>query len=167
MSTRCRAICFSMKERSSRFVYDSQGYAEQIVTSENTGLCYESKAVHALMFSQSLSTVTLRHANVRFILVWTPVDQDLERQRVARHMASEACKREPPDGLDRVQSASFQKDWARRRTFQQWDDKWWTDTLVPAFNRRVLGEDSVPHSYRHAIVFPEARQTPPTLVGGH
>ncbi|KAH9030439.1 hypothetical protein EDB85DRAFT_2146737 [Lactarius pseudohatsudake] len=58
------------------------------------------------MFSQSLTTATLRHANVRLILVWTPVDQDLDGQRVARHMASEACKREPPDGLDRVQPLS-------------------------------------------------------------
>ncbi|KAH9013301.1 hypothetical protein EDB84DRAFT_902270 [Lactarius hengduanensis] len=39
-----------------------------------------------------------------------------------------------PQGLDRVQSAAFQKDRARRRALQQWNDKWLMDTLIPEFN---------------------------------
>ncbi|KAH8986279.1 hypothetical protein EDB92DRAFT_1262340 [Lactarius akahatsu] len=85
---------------------------------------------HALMFHQSLTTLSLCHGNVRFYLVWTPVDEDLEGQQVARHRATEACKRDPPQGLDRVQSAAFQKDRARRRAFQQWNDKWLSDNLI-------------------------------------
>ncbi|KAH9169233.1 hypothetical protein EDB89DRAFT_2073183 [Lactarius sanguifluus] len=111
---------------------------------------------HALMFHQSLTTLSLRHANVRFYLVWTPVDENLEGQQVARHRAVEACKRDPPQGLDRVQSAAFQKDRARRRAFQQWNDKWLGDTLIPEFNRRVLGEAAVSHHHHYLITAPPA-----------
>ncbi|KAH9010830.1 hypothetical protein EDB85DRAFT_2160691 [Lactarius pseudohatsudake] len=58
------------------------------------------------------------------ILAWTPVDFTLERQTTARELAAEACLRDPPSGLRRVQSAAKQKDSARKEAVEDWAQDW-------------------------------------------
>jgi hypothetical protein len=64
----------------------------------------------ALRFHCALTTFTLCHSHVAFYLVWSPADGDLEGFRMASTWAAAACPHDPPNGLDRVQSAAFQKD---------------------------------------------------------
>ncbi|KAH9039630.1 kinase-like domain-containing protein [Lactarius pseudohatsudake] len=65
---------------------------------------------------------TLPHTNV--MLVWTPVDEELEGQAAARLKATDACRRTPPGGVKRVQSAAFQKDRTRQKAYQEWATEW-------------------------------------------
>ncbi|KAH8997837.1 hypothetical protein EDB86DRAFT_2828689 [Lactarius hatsudake] len=123
------------------FIFSSSSSALQAVRNPRNRTAQK----HALIFHQSLTTISL---------LWTPVDENLEGQQVARHRAVEACKRDPPQGLDRVQSAAFQKDRARRRAFQQWNDKWLANNLIPEFNRRVLGAEALSHHLRYLITQP-------------
>ena len=53
-----------------------------------------------------------RHNNLRFILVWTPWDEELAEQEMACNCAADACRQDPPNGLARINSAAFQKDLA-------------------------------------------------------
>jgi hypothetical protein len=65
---------------------------------------------NALHFHHALTTFTLRHSHIAFYLVWSPADGDLEGFQMASTWATAACLHNPPNGLDRVQSAAFQKD---------------------------------------------------------
>ncbi|KAH9030203.1 hypothetical protein EDB85DRAFT_2246783 [Lactarius pseudohatsudake] len=134
------------------YIFSSSSSALQAV--HNPCNCTAQK--HALMFHQLLSTLYLRHANVQFYLVWTPVDGDSEGQQFARHTATKACKCDPPEGLDRVQSVAYQKDRARWHAFQQWEAKWYADSLIPEFRRCNLGEDTVSHHHHVLITSPPA-----------
>ncbi|KAH9018523.1 hypothetical protein EDB84DRAFT_1442388 [Lactarius hengduanensis] len=62
--------------------------------------------------------------NVNIVLVWTPVDHKLVSQTAARQLATEACRRIPPEGVERVQSAAYQKDRARQKVYQEWAAEW-------------------------------------------
>ncbi|KAH9023776.1 hypothetical protein EDB85DRAFT_1894632 [Lactarius pseudohatsudake] len=80
-----------------------------------------------------------------FILfsAWTPVDQDLEGQTVARQISVRGV-----NPLDRVRSASFKlKDRARQHA----------DTLISDL---VLGEDTLTLISPHHDKTPKARSTP-------
>ncbi|KAH9017859.1 hypothetical protein EDB85DRAFT_2201432 [Lactarius pseudohatsudake] len=78
----------------------------------------------ALLFHFSLTTLCTIHRNTNIVLVWTPTDHELENQTVARHKATEACRRDPPGRVERVQSAAYQKDRARQKAFQEWAAEW-------------------------------------------
>ncbi|KAH9011441.1 hypothetical protein EDB83DRAFT_2322215 [Lactarius deliciosus] len=78
----------------------------------------------ALLFHFSLTTLCTIHRNTSIVLVWTPTDHELEGQTVARHKATEACRCDPPGGVERVQSAAYQKDCARQKAFQEWAAVW-------------------------------------------
>jgi hypothetical protein len=64
----------------------------------------------ALCFHRALTIFTLRHSYLSFYLVWSPVDSDLEGFQMASTWAATACLHDPPNRLDRVQLAAFQKD---------------------------------------------------------
>ena len=68
-----------------------------------------SASVVALMFHQSLTMLTLRHPDLLYILVWTPLENELEGQQKERNWALKASKLEPLDRSNCVQSAAFQK----------------------------------------------------------
>ncbi|KAH8988783.1 hypothetical protein EDB83DRAFT_2615886 [Lactarius deliciosus] len=78
----------------------------------------------ALLFHFSLTTLCTIHRNTSIVLVWTPTDHELEGQTVARHKATEACRCDPPGGVEHVQSAAYQKDCARQKAFQEWAAVW-------------------------------------------
>jgi hypothetical protein len=75
----------------------------------------------ALRFHHALTLLTLCHSSVSFYLVWSPVDGNLEGFRLASTWASAACWHKPPNRLDHVQSAAFQKDRALAQAFTNWD----------------------------------------------
>jgi hypothetical protein len=108
----------------------------------------------ALMFHQSLTTITLRHSYVRYHLVWTPLDEELEGQKEARTRALEASRIDPPDGYNRVQSAAFQKKRARDNAYFRWSQEWY---LARAKNKLQLSATGLPldgHAHTHAILAP-------------
>jgi hypothetical protein len=70
-----------------------------------------------LQFHRALTTFTLHHSFVSFYLVWSPVDGDLEGFWMASTWATATCLHDPPNRVDQIQSAAFQKDQARARAF--------------------------------------------------
>jgi hypothetical protein len=78
----------------------------------------------ALRFHKALTTFFSIHPNVHLVLCWAPKDDDLEGDRMARSLAATACRKnlaDLPNGMDRILSAAYQKDRARRRAFHQWE----------------------------------------------
>jgi hypothetical protein len=64
----------------------------------------------ALRFHHVLTIFTLRHSHVSFYLIWSPADGDLEGYWMASTWAAAACLHDPPNGVDWIQLAAFQKD---------------------------------------------------------
>jgi hypothetical protein len=106
------------------------------------------------MFHQALTTLTLHHRATRFYLVWTPVDAELEGQRVARVIAAEACLQDPPEGLHKVQSAAFQKVQARERAFNRWEQDYHFDRAKNVLQLRTTGLPLDGAAFTHAITNP-------------
>jgi hypothetical protein len=78
----------------------------------------------ALRFHHALTTLFSNHHDCHLVLCWAPKDDELEGDRMARSLAATACQRnlaDLPNGMDRVLSAAYQKDRARRRAFHQWE----------------------------------------------
>jgi hypothetical protein len=113
-----------------------------------------SSQAASLMFHQALTTLTLHHRATRFYLVWTPVDADLEGQRVARVIAAEACLQDPPEGLHKVQSAAYQKARARERAFNKWEQDYHFDRAKNALQLRATGLPLDGAAFTHAITNP-------------
>ena len=82
-----------------------------------------SKKAHsyAVRFHNALTAFYLRFSGTTIVLAWAPADDELEGYRLAGYIASEATHGDPPNGLDRIQSAAFQKDRARRLAFTNWE----------------------------------------------
>jgi hypothetical protein len=106
------------------------------------------------MFHQALTTLTLHHRATRFYLVWTPVDAELEGQRVARVIAAEACLQDPPEGLHKVQSAAYQKARAREWAFNKWEQDYHFDRARNALQLRATGLPLDGAAFTHAITTP-------------
>ena len=64
----------------------------------------------AMRFHIALTKFFLLFTNVSLTVVWAPFDITLAGSRLASFIAEEAALGSPPDGLDRIQSAAFQKD---------------------------------------------------------
>ena len=109
----------------------------------------QSAQAHALLFHHSLTSFFSRHKDPRFILVWTPRDEELEGQTMARSCAQETCKQEPPGGLAIVNSAAFQKDQARIRAYEEWAQDWHKDQAA-----RRTGQKPRSYAYEHTLTRP-------------
>jgi hypothetical protein len=105
----------------------------------------------ALHFHHALTTFTLRHSFVSFYLIWSPADDELEGYHVASTWASTACLHDPPNGLDRVQSAAFQKDRARAHVFQEWSIDFHREHCISDFWVSVTGHPTDGHAHTHVI----------------
>lgn len=106
----------------------------------------------ALRFHRALTLLTLRHRNVSYFLVWAPVDEELAGFNMARDAAKEASWGLPPDGIDRIQSAAFQKDRARRKAFQDWENEFGLEQCLAQFRLNVTGHAGEGHAYSERII---------------
>jgi hypothetical protein len=106
----------------------------------------------ALRFHRALTIFTLRHSHVSFYLVWSPADGDLEGFRMASTWAAAACLHDPPNGLDRIQSAAYQKDRARARAFLNWEVDFHRERCISDFRAAVTGQPTNGHAHTHVIL---------------
>jgi hypothetical protein len=86
-----------------------------------------------LCFHKVLTLLTLRHRQVSYFLVWAPADDYLEGHNMAVEAAKQASWGLPPDGMDRIQSASFQKSRARQKAFLTWEHKFGLEQCLAQF----------------------------------
>ena len=105
-------------------------------------------------FHKALTTFFLTHRDMRLILAWSPKNEELYPDRLARELAAKAANEFPPSGMDSVQSAAYQKDRARRRAFSQWEEEYHTNRMLEAAKTIWLGVDVCPpcFAYSHAII---------------
>ena len=105
-------------------------------------------------FHRALTTFFLNHRDVRLILAWSPKNDDLYPDLLARELAAEAASEFPPLGMDSIQSAAYQKDRARCRAFSQWEEEYHTNCMLEAAKTIWLGVDVCPprFAYSHAII---------------
>ena len=89
---------------------------------------------YVLRFHKALTSFYLTHADVALFLVWAPADDYLDGYKLASYIASEATYRDPPNGLDRIQSAAYQKDCAHRLIFQKWEREYYLDRTIETFH---------------------------------
>ena len=87
-------------------------------------------------------------------LTWVPNDDDLDGNLLARNLASEACWDSPPNGLDRVQSAAYQKDRARTKAFLEWERDYHYDRMMEKFLRSGTGPVSGMHTSMPSLYHP-------------
>ena len=87
------------------------------------------------------------------ILTWAPNDDDLDGNLLARNLTSEACWDSPPNGLDRVQSAAYQKDRARTKPFFEWEIDYHYDRMMEKFLAQWDGA-RIRDAYVYAIALP-------------
>lgn len=118
-----------------------------------------SAFIPTLMFHQALTTLHFYHRDTRVILVWSPIDTDLVGQRVAKDMAAEATRAAPPLGLERIQSAAYQKFRAKVAAFGAWQDSHKREERNRL--RQLLREGDPCEEMSHAWQFPCAR--PPSI----
>ena len=139
------------------FLFSPSLSALQAVTNPCSTLAHEA----ALLFHQSLTTLTSNQPHVCYFVVWTPVDANLEGQWVARVQAKEACLYTPPDGLHKVQSAAFQKAQAREQAFQHWAQDWYLARAQNALQLCITGSPLDGAAFTHAICEPPSRGNHP------
>jgi hypothetical protein len=71
---------------------------------------------------------------------------------MASTWAAAACLHDPPNGLDRVQLAAFQKDRARACTFLNWEVDFHRDRCISDFQAAVTGQPTNGHAHTHVIL---------------
>jgi hypothetical protein len=115
----------------------AQCYTAEVAPPDHTYLlCSSSPALQVVMNPRSIKAhsfvLRFHHALTTFFsvhkgritLCWAPKDDSSEGNWLARSLASQVCSRSPADlpaGMDRILSAAFQKDRARRKAFHQWE----------------------------------------------
>ena len=108
---------------------------------------------YALHFHQALTMFFLRFSHVSLTVIWAPFDITLLGFRLASFIAEEAVHGTPPDGLDRIQSAAFQKDRARKIAFCNWERDFFLNRTLEAFNFHWHGT-TPSHTYIYTITLP-------------
>ena len=68
---------------------------------------------HCIHFHKALTTFFLIHRDVRLILAWSPKNDDLRNDLLTCTLAAEASQEFPPEGMDSIQSAAYQKGRAK------------------------------------------------------
>jgi hypothetical protein len=117
----------------------------------------------ALRFHHALTTFFSTHRGC-ITLCWAPKDNSLEGNWLARSLASQVCRWEStdlPDGMDRIQSATFQKDHAHRKAFHQWELDY---CLARACNTQHIESTGTPldgAAYQYAISQPLSKVNHP------
>ena len=111
---------------------------------------------HCIRFHKVLTTFFLTHRDVRLILAWSPKNDDLCSDLLARTLAAEASQEFPPDGMDSIQSAAYQKGRAKIRAYQQWECQYRHNHMQEEFHTTWLGTVIAPpcFCYQHTITEP-------------
>ena len=129
---------------------------------------------YAQRFHRALTMFFLWFSHVSLTVIWALFNITLLGFRLASFIAEEAVQGTPPDGLDRIQSAAFQKDRARKIAFRNWERDFFLDRTLEAFNFRWRGI-TPSHAYIHTItllpsevhhpLWREATRTQPDELG--
>jgi hypothetical protein len=106
----------------------------------------------ALRFHKALTLLMLRHRQVSYFLVWAPADDYLEGHNMAVEAAKQASWGLPPDGMDRIQSASFQKSRARQKAFLAWEHEFELERCLAQFRLHWTGDSGEGHTHREKII---------------
>jgi hypothetical protein len=101
------------------------------------------------------------HPQISVFMVWAPLDNSLPSFVLAKDTALAASWNTPPDRMDCIQSAAFQKDRARKKAFANWEHKFGLERCLTQFRLRWLGDSGEGHAYREHII------TEPPSVGHH
>jgi hypothetical protein len=142
------------------YLFNSSSPAIQVVKNPRSIKAH----AYALCFHKALTTFFLSHRDVHIILCWAPRDDDLEGSRLASFLATGACRvdlADLPNGMDRVQSAAYQKDRARRQAFLDWEKDYW---LARAHNDLQVNATGFPLdrvAYQYAISQPPSETNHP------
>jgi hypothetical protein len=110
----------------------------------------------ALRFHRTLTTFFSLH-NGHITLCWAPKDDSLEGNWMARSLASQACSRDAadlPNCMDRILSAAFQKDRARRAAFHQWELEYKAARACSITHLESYGSPLDRAAYQYAISQP-------------
>jgi hypothetical protein len=129
------------------FIFSNLASALQAVQNPRSIKAHSS----ALRFHRAMTTFTLRHSHVSFYLVWSPADGDLEGFQMAGTWAAAACLHDPPNGMDRIQSAAFQKDQAHAWAFLNWEIDYHREHCISEFRAKITGHPTDGHAYLHVI----------------
>jgi hypothetical protein len=117
----------------------------------------------ALRFHTALTTFFTNHRG-HLILCWAPKDDQLEGNWVAWSLATKVCGRDLadlPNGMDRIQSAAFQKDCACRRAFFQWELDFKAARALSSLQASATGTPSDRAAYQYAISQPPSEVNHP------
>jgi hypothetical protein len=117
----------------------------------------------ALRFHHALTTFFSYHKG-HITLCWAPKDESLEGNWLARSLASQVCSRDHadlPDGMDRIQSAAFQKDRARRKAFHQWELEYRSARARNVLHIESTGSTLDGAAYQYAISQPPSKVNHP------
>jgi hypothetical protein len=117
----------------------------------------------ALRFHHALTTFFSLH-NGHITLCWAPKDDSLEGNLMARSLASQACRRDVadlPNHMDRILSAAFQKDRARRAAFHQWELDYKAARTRNTIHSESYGSPLDGAAYQYAISQPPSEVNHP------
>ena len=114
----------------------------------------QSAASAAQIFHQSLTMLTLCHLELTYILVWTPLDDELLGQRKARAWAQVASNMDPPGYENRVQSVVYQKARACEKAYGNWTQDFLKARMNSQFLTTWTGQPSDGHAHTYVIMEP-------------
>ena len=111
---------------------------------------------HCIRFHKALTNFFLIHRDVRLILAWSPKNDDLGSDLLSRTLVAEASQEFPPDRMDSIQLAAYQKGRAKIRAYQQWERQYRHNRMQEEFHTMWLGTIVAPprFCYQHTITEP-------------
>jgi hypothetical protein len=119
---------------------------------------------YVLRFHKALTNLFLSHRDVHIVLCWIPGDDELEGSWMASTLAAAACGvdlADLPNGMDRVQSAAYQKDRAHRRAFANWEKDYWLAHAHNDLQVEATGSPLDGAAYQYAISQPPSEVNHP------
>jgi hypothetical protein len=155
----------------------AQCYTPEVAPPDHTYLlCSSSPALQAVMNPRSIKAhsfaLRFHHTLTTFFsvhkghitLCWAPKDDSLEGNWLACSLASQVCSQSPadlPDGMDRILSAAFQKDRARRKAFHQWELEYHSARACNVLHIESSGSPLDGAAYQYAISQPPSKVNHP------
>ena len=134
------------------YVFSSDNLALQAICNPRS-IKAHSSCIH---FHKALTTFFLSHRDIRLVLAWSPKNDDLALDLTTRNCAAEACLEFPPQGMDSIQLAAYQKSRARTKAFSEWEHKYLQDHLADSACTGWLGAELAPPRFActHTLVKP-------------